>query len=255
MSTTVEGLDEGARARAGSHVRTIVHEHDLLRHPAYTRVLHWSAAGFFVLSLLSGFAIYTPWLYRLLSPIFGGGPMTRLLHPWLSLGFVIGFAFQIVNWWQPMSWTRDDTRWIRRLRQYVANTDTREPDYVDFFNGGQKVYFWAIVGSGVLFLVTGIPMWFPVTFGRPLVSIGYVLHDIAALVMLVGFIVHIYEATAAMPGTFRSMTRGTVEKRWAWTHHPAWYRRSTGRDPRADYEAALARRAARPIGEQESPRS
>jgi cytochrome b subunit of formate dehydrogenase len=26
------------------------------------------------------------------------------------------------------------------------------------------------------------------------------------------------------------MTRGTVERRWAWTHHPAWYRRVSGDD-------------------------
>ena len=75
--------------------------------------------------------------------------------------------------------------------------------------------------------------------------IGYVLHDIAALVMLVGFIVHIYEGTAAQPGTFHSMTRGTVEKRWAWTHHPAWYRHATGRDPRADYDRAVQRQVER----------
>jgi formate dehydrogenase subunit gamma len=81
-------------------------------------------------------------------------------------------------------------------------------------------------------------MWFPKSFGRPLVAIGYVLHDIAALVMLAGFIVHLYEGTAAQPGTFQAMTRGIVEKRWAWTHHPAWYRRATGRDPRADRDAA-----------------
>ena len=43
------------------------------------------------------------------------------------------------------------------------------------------------------------------------------------------------------PGTFQAMTRGTVEKRWAWTHHPAWYRAVTGRDPRADYKRALER--------------
>jgi formate dehydrogenase subunit gamma len=115
---------------------------------------------------------------------------------------------------------------------------------VDFFNGGQKVYFWAIVASSVLFLVSGLPMWFPVTFGRPLVAIGYVLHDIAAVMMLVGFIINLYEGTAAQPGTFHSMTHGTVEKRWAWTHHPAWYRRVTGCDPRADYEAALRRHSA-----------
>ena len=84
-------------------------------------------------------------------------------------------------------------------------------------------------------------MWFPAAFGRLAVAVSYVLHDIAALVMLAGFIVHIYEGTAAQPGTFRSMTRGTVEKRWAWTHHPAWYRAVTGRDPREDYEQALHR--------------
>ena len=61
-----------------------------------------------------------------------------------------------------------------------------------------------------------------------MVAVGYVLHDLAALVMLVGFIVHVYEGTASQPGTLRSMTRGTVEKQWAWTHHPRWFRRATG---------------------------
>jgi formate dehydrogenase subunit gamma len=74
--------------------------------------------------------------------------------------------------------------------------------------------------------------------------IAYVLRDVAALLMLVGFVVHIYEGTAAQPGTFQSMTRGTVAKQWAWTHHPAWYRRAAGRDPRADHKAALDRETA-----------
>jgi formate dehydrogenase subunit gamma len=251
MNDAVERFDERARVFAGAHGRTVVHRDELLRHPVYTRVLHWSVAAFFILALLSGFAIYTPWLYRWLTPIFGGGPTTRLLHPWFSLGFVATFTLQILNWLRPMSWTADDSRWVRRLRQYISNEETLEPEYVDFFNAGQKMYFWAIVASAVLFLVSGIPMWFPKTFGRPTAAIGYVLHDIAAVVMLVGFIIHIYEGTAAQPGTFGSMTRGTVEKRWAWTHHPAWYRRATGRDPRADYEAA-ARQAA-PSTEHDKP--
>jgi formate dehydrogenase subunit gamma len=216
---------------------TVVHHDELLRHPAYTRVLHWSVAAFFVLALLSGFAIYSPWLYRWLTPLFGGGPTARLLHPWLSLGFVVCFALQIVNWLAPMTWTRADAAWMRRLRDYVANRDEREPDYVDFFNAGQKVYFWTIVASGVVFLLSGIPMWFPKTFGRPAVAVSYVLHDVAALLMLVGFIVHLYEGTAAAPGTFRSMTRGSVKKRWAWTHHPAWYRRAVAQAPATDNQA------------------
>jgi formate dehydrogenase subunit gamma len=73
-------------------------------------------------------------------------------------------------------------------------------------------------------------LWLPATFGRITVAWSHILHDIAGLLMLTGFIVHIYEATTAQPGTFQSMTRGTVEKRWAWTHHPAWYREQTERE-------------------------
>ena len=241
MSNLVERFDEVARARFGEHTRTVVHEGDLLRHPAYTRLLHWSVAAFFVLALLSGFAIYTPWLFRWLTPLFGGGPMTRLLHPWFSLGFVLLFSLQFLNWLEPMSWSQDDGRWMRNLRSYVANVEQFEPDYVDFFNAGQKAYFWAIAVSALIFLVSGIPLWFPATFGRVLVAVGYVLHDLAALVMLVGFIVHVYEGTASQPGTFRSMTRGTVEKRWAWTHHPRWFRRETGLAPAGGNRGAKER--------------
>jgi len=241
MSTAVERFDDAARQRVDAHGRTEVHPHELLRHPVYTRVLHWFVAVFFVAALLSGFAIYSPWLYRWLTPIFGGGPLTRMLHPWFSLGFVLFFALQLLNWLNPMTWTADDSRWMRRFREYVSNTEKLEPEYVGFFNAGQKAYFWTIVASAILFLLSGIPMWFPKTFGSLAVAIGYVVHDIAALVMLVGLIIHIYEGTAAQPGTFRAMTRGSVEKRWAWTHHPAWYRAVTGRDPRADYERARQR--------------
>jgi len=236
MNGAVERFDGYERARAFG--RTVVRRDELVRHPVYTRIVHWGVAGFFILALLSGFAIYSPWLYRWLTPLFGGGPMTRLLHPWFSIGFVVLFALQFVNWLRPMTWNRDDRQWMNRIKSYVSNADEVEPEYVDFFNAGQKLYFWAIVGSSLIFLVSGIPMWFPAIFGRIVVAIAYVLHDIAALVMLVGFIVHVYEGTAAQPGTFSSMTRGTVTRRWAWTHHPAWYRRVTGRDPRADHAQA-----------------
>ena len=240
MNGAVERFDERARHGLNARGRTVVHEDELVRHPVYTRVLHWSVAIFFILSLLSGFAIYNGWLYRALTPLFGGGPTTRLLHPWFSLAFVIVFALQFLNWLEPMKWNPDDRRWMRRMKSYVTNAEEVEPEYVGFFNAGQKVYFWAIVVTAVVFLVTGIPMWFPKTFGRITVAIAYVLHDIAALIMLGSFIVHLYEGTAAEPGTFRSMMRGTVRRRWAWTHHPAWYREATGRDPHADYARARA---------------
>ena len=245
MTTAVERFDDEARRRVGAHGRTIVHDGELLRHPVYTRVLHWAVAILFLLAFLSGFALYTPWLYHALTPIFGGGPTTRLLHPWFSLGFVLVFALQILNWVTPMWWTPADSRWIRRIKTYVSNEELIEAADVGFFNGGQKLYFWTIVASALVFLISGLPMWCPRTFGRGAVAVGYVLHDVAALLMLVGFIVHIYESTAQQPGTFQAITRGTVSKRWAWTHHPAWYRDATGRNPREDYERAVARESDR----------
>lgn len=238
MSSAVERFDERARREAERVGNTVVHRGELLRHPVYTRVLHWLVAITFVLSLLSGFAIYSPWLFRFLTPIFGGGAMTRFLHPWFGVFFEVFFLFQFLNWLTPMLWTRDDTRWLKRIKQYTTNQDKVEAADVGFFNGGQKLYFWAIVLSGVLFLITGLLMWFDDLTPRWIVAISYVVHDLAGLLMLAGFIIHIYEGTAAMPGTFRAMTSGTVTKAWAWTHHPAWYRDVTGRDPSEDLERA-----------------
>jgi len=212
-----------------------------LRHPVYTRFLHWSVAIFFILSLLTGFAIYSPWLFRWIAPLFGGGPRTRLLHPWFGLVFTVFFFFQFLNWFVPMAWTASDRRWMKKMRQYVTNEDRVESEDVGFFNAGQKLYFWAIVVSAILFLITGLLLWFDDVVGRWVVAVSYVIHDLAALVMLAGFIIHIYEGTAHQPGTFGSMIDGTVKENWAWTHHPAWYRRATGRDPRADYEQARQR--------------
>jgi formate dehydrogenase subunit gamma len=238
VSTTAKGFDEKARGEFARLGRTRVRRGELLRHPVYTRFLHWSVAIFFILSLLSGFAVYSPWLFHWLTPLFGGGPRTRLLHPWFGLLFTIFFFFQFLNWMGPMAWQEADRRWLKRIRQYATNEEGVESEDVGFFNGGQKLYFWAIVISAVLFLITGILMWFDHIVGRWVVAISYVVHDIAALVMLAGFIIHLYESTAQQPGTFRSMIDGTVTRSWAWSHHPAWYRAVTNRDPREDYERA-----------------
>lgn len=236
MSSSVDRFDQKAREALGRRGRTVVHRGELLRHPVYTRLLHWSVAISFILSLLSGFAIYSPWLYRWLTPLFGGGTMTRFLHPWFGLVFNIVFFFQFLNWFAPMQWTNADSRWMRRLRAYVSNREKVEPQDTGFFNGGQKLYFWIIALSAILFLITGIPLWFDHVVPRWLVAVSYVVHDLAALIMLAGFIIHVYEGTAAAPGTFRSMTDGTVTREWALTHHPAWYAEVPGRDPREDHE-------------------
>ena len=103
--------------------RTVVYEGELLRHPVYTRFLHWMVGIFFFLALLSGFGIYLPWIFRFFTPLFGGGATTRFLHPWFGLGFVIFFGLQALNWLQVMRWTPSDTTWMKRIKGYIRNED------------------------------------------------------------------------------------------------------------------------------------
>jgi formate dehydrogenase subunit gamma len=236
VTTSARELDEQAHRDFARYGKTRVYRGELLRHPAYTRFLHWMVAIFFVLALLTGFAIYTPWLFRWIAPIFGSGARTRLLHPWFGILFEIFFFFQFLNWFAPMAWTEADRRWMRRMRAYATNEEKLEAEDVGFFNAGQKLYFWAIAICGLLFLITGFLMWFDNLSPRWVVVVSYVVHDIAALVMLGFFIIHVYEGTAQQPGTFDSMIDGTVSENWAWTHHPAWYQEVTGRNPRESYE-------------------
>ena len=232
MSSAVERFDDKARSAFESVGQTTVYRGELLRHPVYTRVLHWSVALFFFLALFSGFGIYLPWLFRWFAPIFGGGQLARELHPWFGLGFVIFFSLQVLNWLQPMLWTAADSRWMRSVRKIVSGEEKMDPPDTGFFNAGQKVQFWEILGGSIAFVITGIIMWAGAhTFGRITVAVSYVIHDISALIMLGGIFIHIYQSTFGEPGTFQAMTRGAVSEAWAWTFHPAWYKQVTGRDP------------------------
>ena len=97
MTTSAEPYDETVVRDLGGLGRTVVHEDELLRHTTYTRFLHWTVAIFFFAALLSGLAVYSPWTFRWLAPLFGGGPMTRFLHPWFGVGFAIAGVIATVH--------------------------------------------------------------------------------------------------------------------------------------------------------------
>src|SRR6202161_1686558 len=159
MATAIDRFDEKARRTFDSIGRTEVYRGELLRHPVYTRVLHWMVALFFFLALFPGFGIYLPWLFRWFTPIFGGGARARELHPWFGVGFVTFFSLQVLNWIDPMKWTGADSRWMRNLRKIAGGKEKMEPPDTGFFNAGQKAQFWEIVVGSVVFLITVIILW------------------------------------------------------------------------------------------------
>lgn len=193
----------------------------IVRHTASVRLTHWLVAIFFFLALLTGFVMYTPY-FAGLAGIFGGGPMVRFLHPWFSLGFVLGVLFLWRAWREPMRQEPGDEEWKENFGAYMRYE--KELQNVGKYNAGQKLFFWAAVWGSMAFLASGIVMWFPRSFPYFLRTIAYWLHEVTFIAFVVGIIYHMYMSTTAMPGTLRAMTRGTVAKDWARWHHPRWFR-------------------------------
>ena len=210
-----------ARARAQEDV---VSHGLIIRHTAGVRLTHWLLAISFFLAALTGFVIYTPY-FAGLAGIFGGGAMTRFLHPWFSLGFVISVLFLFRAWFKRMKKESGDDEWRRNVGAYMRyETELRD---VGKYNAGQKLFFWSVVLGAAAMLVSGIVMWFPTSFHWIFRTIAYWLHEVTFIAFIVGVIYHIYMSTTAMPGTLGAMTRGTVTKAWARRHHPRWYREVT----------------------------
>jgi formate dehydrogenase subunit gamma len=196
----------------------------IVRYNASERTNHWLGAIAFILVAISGLALFHPALF-FLSNLLGGGPWTRILHPYLGLVMGVSFVFLAArvardNRMQPRDW-----QWLRQYRDVIENREERLPE-VGRYNAGQKLVFYSVVLCLGVLLVTGIAIWRVYTAGYfpvGVVRLGSVLHAIAALVLICTIIVHVY-AAIWVKGSVEAMTRGTVTPGWAWKHHRAWFR-------------------------------
>jgi formate dehydrogenase subunit gamma len=179
----------------------------------------------FVLAALSGLALFHPALFWL-SNLFGGGPWTRVLHPFIGLFMVLAFLGLSSRVWDENRLASADWQWLRQWRDVVNNREERLPE-VGRYNGGQKLLFLVLVVCLLAMFVTGLLMWRAYfTLPARLVRLASVLHAIAALVLICTVVVHIY-AGFWVRGSMHAMLRGTVTPGWAWKHHRAWFRQIT----------------------------
>ncbi len=211
-----------ARAAEAGDLRASQAERgDLLRYNFVDRLVHWGVAATFIYLMLSGLALGYPrmaWLYDIL----GGGQTVRFLHPIVGLLFSIGLIVMAVMWFRDMLFDPADREWTKSLRSYARQGHV-DAD-VGRYNAGQKGYYWFAVVTGILLLVTGIPLWFPGLLGGGLNLFARFVHHVLFLLTVGGFIIHVYMSTAMLPGTMRAMTTGYVSRRWAAWHHPRWFR-------------------------------
>jgi formate dehydrogenase subunit gamma len=211
------------RARREEDVSTGDH---LVRHRLASRRVHWSVASFFFLSLASGLPIWTPVFGWLAGP-FGGLQVCRWLRPFAGILFFVSSLFMFVLWVGDMRLEPRDWEWVGpRALRYMRNEDIHED--TGKYNGGQKLFFYTVALGAVGLLLSGIVLWYPGAFGPGVSLLAVLLHDVTFILFAVAIVLHIYLGTAAIPGTFRSMTVGTVTRDWARYHHPRWYREVTG---------------------------
>jgi len=194
--------------------------------------MHWLNSLTYVYCMLTGLAFYTPHLFWM-ALVLGGAATSRFWHPIIGLCFFVAMFWMHVAWRRDMEITETDKRFLNNVGHYATNRDERVPPQ-EKYNGGQKLYYWLMYYGTLVLLGSGIFIWFPeyVAFSVAWVRrVMILLHEIAALVTIGGFIVHVYMSVFLVPGSMTAMVEGFVSRAWARTHHRLWYIRMTGGDP------------------------
>jgi formate dehydrogenase subunit gamma len=196
----------------------------VLRYSYPERLVHWLAGVSYVYLLLTGLSFWSPWLFWI-AVVLGGATISRELHPWFGVVFVIAVVLMHRMWSQQMKETAADKEWWAAVRHYVRNEDEKVPS-ADRFNPGQKLLFWGFFWNGILLLISGLILWLPQYIPWSLRFLRYlavVVHPVCALLTIGLFIIHVYMGTVIERGAFTSVIRGEVSRAWADRHHHTWF--------------------------------
>ena len=200
------------------------------RYRGFTRINHWVTAISLIVLLLSGMALFSPYLY-FLTGLFGGGQTTRWLHPFVGILLFFSFLVLFLQLWRLNLPKPEDVTWVENIGEVVKGNEEKLPE-LGKYNAGQKFIFWAMAALIVVLIVTGVMIWqqyFPDLVSIPARRWAVLGHSLAAVLIILTFILHVYAAIWTR-GTIRAMTRGTVTRAWARFHHPLWFRKVTGED-------------------------
>ncbi len=210
-------------------VPTAPHADELERYTFSQRIMHWTNGLSYLYCLATGLAFYSPHLYWL-AYVLGGAPTSRFWHPIVGLGFMMATLWMHSVWSRDMRITEVDRRWLDNIRPYITN-DEQDTPLSERFNGGQKLYYWLMVYGALLLVLSGIFLWVPEYIPRQAAwvrGVMILLHELAALITIGGFIIHVYMSVFMVPYSMAAITTGWVTRAWAWTHHRLWYLRVTG---------------------------
>ena len=197
------------------------------RFTPFERSAHWTNAIAFVVLAVSG-VIMIFGKYFLL-PVLG-----LTLFGWLSYAlknvhnfvgplFAVSLLVVFFTFLRDNLPSKGDWTWLRRGGGMLGGEEV--PSHR--FNAGEKLVFWGgvfalglvVIGSGLV-LDLLVPGWGDT---RGQMQVAHMVHAVAAVLMMVMFLGHIYIGTVGMKGAFSAMRTGYVDEAWAKAHHEWWY--------------------------------
>jgi formate dehydrogenase subunit gamma len=183
------------------------------------RALHWVHAISFFALLATGIALYVPEL----TAAFGSRALLRELHLAIAVAWILAlFAVVVLG----------DRRALRRTLRDLDVLDEDDRAWglrrMDVpqgrFNAGQKRNAAITAAFAVLFVVSGLLLWYGARDNDFSLASAVLLHDALTLLAIVLVAGHLYLALIH-PSTrhaLRGMTLGTVRADWARKHHAKW---------------------------------
>src|SRR6266853_6654798 len=94
----------------------------IVRYSAGERTNHWLLALAFLLAAFSGLALFHPALF-FFSNLFGGGPWTRVLHPFIGLFMTLVFLVFAGAVWDDNRLQPADRKWLQRFKDVLNHRD------------------------------------------------------------------------------------------------------------------------------------
>jgi formate dehydrogenase subunit gamma len=190
---------------------------------------HWIHTASFLVLLVTGAILFLPGLggaaaggltrsiHRIAVVFFVGAPVVYfILNPRMSLHFIK----------ETLTWGQSDFQWLRSAPDYYFGGSEDKMPPQGHVNTGQKMWQLVVLVTGVLFLLSGIFMWFLKDTLSPGVFQWFVIvHDIAFILALLMLLVHVYLGIIhpRMTESLRSMWDGKISKTYARSHYGKWY--------------------------------
>ena len=127
---------------------------------------------------------------------------------------------------ETLTWDKEDIGWVEAAPLYYFGVADEKMPPQGQVNSGQKMWQFIVLGTGILFLISGFIMCFlKGTISTEFFQWCIIVHDIAFILAFVMLLVHVYLGIIhpRMTESLRSMWDGKISEKYAGSHYGKWY--------------------------------